>query len=71
MLSEQSKQELSQFIAASVPPNIQRAYTKECVGCTQHIKDEANLEAVYQCDRFLLVFLFIRTLNIWDPEPEF
>ena len=46
MLSEQSKQELSQFIAASVPLNIQRAYTKECVGCTQHIKDEANLEAV-------------------------
>ena len=46
-MSEQSKQELSHFIAGSVLPNTQRAYTKEWAEWAQHLKDEVNIEDPY------------------------
>jgi hypothetical protein len=46
-LSKQSKQELSHFIAGSVLPNTQRAYTREWLEWAQHLKDEVNIDDPY------------------------
>jgi hypothetical protein len=46
-LSEQSKQELSHFIAGSELPNTQRAYTTEWLEWAQHLKDEVDIDDPY------------------------
>jgi Reverse transcriptase (RNA-dependent DNA polymerase) len=43
VLFDQSKLELSEFIAGSVLPNTQKSYTKEGREWCQHLKDEASI----------------------------
>jgi hypothetical protein len=47
VLSIQSKLDLADFIAGSVLPNTQLAYTKEWVEWSKHLKEEANISDPY------------------------
>lgn len=64
MLSSQSKLELAEFIAGSVLPNTQLAYTKEWVEWSKHLSEEANitdpyLQGVHEEEKASLVSLMM------------
>jgi hypothetical protein len=47
VLSIQSKLDLADFIAGSVLPNTQLAYTKKWLEWSKHLKEEANISDPY------------------------
>jgi hypothetical protein len=64
VLSGQSKMELEAFIAGSVLPNTQLAYTKEWADWAKHLKQEANisdpyLQGVHEDEKASLVSLMM------------